>query len=64
MGGDNVVALVVTHGGAVLLKKRIILHVIVLWLILKIFPFQVMKDRLKHSKFRDLLTSGKEVGID
>lgn len=64
MGGDNVVALVVTHGGAVLLEKRIILHVIVLWLILKNFPFQVMKDRLKHSKFRDLLTSGKEVGID
>ena len=58
------VALIVIHGGAVLLKKRIILQVIVLWWTLKIFPFQVMKDRLKHSKFRDLLTSGKEVGID
>lgn len=58
------VALVLIHGGAVLLKKRIILQVIVLWLTLIIFPFQVIKDRLKHIKFRDLLTSGKEVGID
>lgn len=58
------VALVLIHGGAVLLKKRIILQVIVFWLTLIIFPFQVIKDRLKHIKFRDLLTSGKEVGID